>query len=321
MAYAAPSFPFTKETTNYARLCRLLVDVGTVVVRETFDRKHSGENLCTVLSRKKTQSALESLRARGILNPLQWDKLYPTVKSSVSSRDFDITLLMVLLRNICGLAPPATGWDALPPASDTTLQADLARIKHYRNTVYGHASQASVDGALFNRYWKDIQRVLLRLGGAGYQDAIDNLKKERLEPELEEYYKDLLKRWAMDEVSIKERLSEMDEKFTKKFDDLKVTMDNREKRIWTERRGNYEKLQIQYKKIKCYRTTTYTFQDFLHPICFCVFNFRWLLSIEGCEAMSNRFRTLGQRSFFTFCKVWRSKTRVSSLNQYSMVYS
>lgn len=40
----------------------------------------------------------------------------------------------------------------------------------------------------------------------------------------------------------------MDEKFTKKFDDLKVTMDNREKRIWTERRGNYEKLFFMHTK-------------------------------------------------------------------------
>lgn len=128
MAYAAPSFPSKRETTNYARLCRLLVDVGTLIVRETFDRKYSAENLCKVLSSNTINSVLKSLRARGVLNPYQWGKLYPAIKSSVSSREFDITLLMVLLRNICGLAPPGTGWDALPPASDTTLQADLARI-------------------------------------------------------------------------------------------------------------------------------------------------------------------------------------------------
>ena len=109
MAYAAPSFPSKRETTNYARLCRLLVDVGTLIVRETFDRKHPAENLCTVLSSNEINSALKSLRKRGILNPFQWGKLYPAIKSSVSSREFDITLLMVLLRNICGLAPPGTG--------------------------------------------------------------------------------------------------------------------------------------------------------------------------------------------------------------------
>lgn len=137
-------------------------------------------------------------------------------------------------------------WDALPSASDTTLQADLARIKYYRNTVYAHAVKASVDDAEFNRHWKDIQKVLVRLGGVGYQDAIDNLKKERMDPELEEHYKDLLKQWVMDEVSIKERLDEIEEKMIKNFEDLKVSMDSHEKRIGIGRRGNYEKCFFKY---------------------------------------------------------------------------
>lgn len=82
---------------------------------------------------------------------------------------------------------------------------------------------------------------MVRLGGVGYQDAIDNLKKERMDPELEEHHKDLLKQWVMDEVSIKERLDEIEEKMIKKFDDLKVTLDSHEKRIGIGRRGNYEK--------------------------------------------------------------------------------
>ena len=40
MASTLPSFASTKETTNYARLCRLLVDVGTQALRDTFDRVH-----------------------------------------------------------------------------------------------------------------------------------------------------------------------------------------------------------------------------------------------------------------------------------------
>ena len=75
---------------------------------------------------------------------------------------------MVLLRNICGLVPPATGWDSLPAATDLSPEADIVRIKYYRNTVYGHASEASVDDATFSQYWKDIQDALVRLGGTCY---------------------------------------------------------------------------------------------------------------------------------------------------------
>ena len=223
---AAPSFHSTKETTNYARLCRLLVGVSAHILRETFDKRRPPGNLDTVLSRPSIHRLLKSLRIKKVLNPSQWDKLYPAIKSSVSSRNFDITLLMVLLRNICGLAPPVTGWDTLPLATDTTLEADFARIKCYRNTVYGHASEASVDDVTFNQYWQDIQDALVRLGGAGYQSAINDLKKECMDPDIEEHYKELLKQCVVDEVSIKERLDEIG----KSLDELKEAIVNSKKR-------------------------------------------------------------------------------------------
>ena len=223
---AAPSFHSTKETTNYARLCRLLVGVSAHILRETFDKRRPPGNLDTVLSCPSIYRLLKLLRIKKVLNPSQWDKLYPAIKSSVSSRNFDITILMVLLRNICGLAPPVTGWDTLPLATDTTLEADFARIKCYRNTVYGHASEASVDDATFNQYWQDIQDALVRLGGAGYQSAINDLKKECMDPDIEEHFKELLKQWVVDEVSIKERLDEIG----KSLDKLKEAIVNPKKR-------------------------------------------------------------------------------------------
>ena len=236
-AAVAPSFPSTRETTNYARLCRLLVDVGSDVLRETFDKKRPPGNLDTVLSSPSVHSVLQSLRKKRILKPLQWSKLYPAIKSSVSSKNFDITLLMVLLRNICGLVPPATGWDKLPPAADTTLEADIVRIKWYRNTIYGHASEASVDDPTFNQHWKDIQDALVRLGGACYQGAIDDLKKECMDPDIEEHYQELLKEWVKDEASIKERLDEFgeqQEKLIRMVGDMKESMVNPEKKTGVE---------------------------------------------------------------------------------------
>ena len=211
MATAA-ALSFHEKTTNYARLCRLLVEVSSHVLRETFNKKRPPGNLHTVLSTPKVHNALQELRTRKVLNPSQWGKLYPAMKSSVSSRDFDITLLMVLLRNMCGLVRPATGWDTLPPATDTTLEADIVRIKCYRNTVYGHASEASIDDPTFSQYWQDIQDALIRLGGAGLQSTIDDLKKECMDPDLEEHYRELLKQWVIDEASIKKILDKIKQK-------------------------------------------------------------------------------------------------------------
>jgi len=225
MASAAPTFHSTKETTNYARLCRLLVDVGADVLRETFDKKRPTGSLDIVLSTPPTHAILKTLRKKKVLNLTQWGKLYPAIASSVSSTNFDITLLMVLLRNICGLVKPATYWDSLPAATDLSPEADIVRIKYYRNKVYGHASKASVDDATFSQYWKDIQDPLVRLGGTCYQGAIDGLKTECMDPDFEEYYQELLKQWVKDEISIKEKLDQMAETVAK-LDDWRESMVN-----------------------------------------------------------------------------------------------
>ena len=207
MASATPTFSSTKETTNYARLCRLIVDVGTQVFRDTFDAIHAPTNLHKVLAGNK--ATIQTLRTKRVINVNQWGKLFPAISTSVSSAHFDITLLMVLLRNLCGLTSPATGWDKLPAETDVSREADIARVKYYRNTVYGHAECASVDDAAFNAYWSDIRDALVRLGGVKYKTAIDKLETEVMDPDLEDHYKELLTQWKKDEDNMKDELNEI----------------------------------------------------------------------------------------------------------------
>ena len=210
MASAPTLAPSTKETTNYARLCRLLVDGGTKALQYTFDKFHSPANLFNVLKAGSTEhSTLQSIRKRKIINPTQWGKLYPSPPSSVTSEDFDITLLVVLLRNICGLTAPAStlSWDSLPPASDTSVEANIVRVKYYRNTVYAHASESSVDDSTFNTLWQNISAALVALGVGAV--AINNLKTNSMDPEIEEYYRQLLKEWKKDEDNIKDKVDEL----------------------------------------------------------------------------------------------------------------
>ena len=209
MASAPLLAPSSKETTNYARLCRLLVDGGAKALRYTFDKFHSPANLFNVLKAGSAEhSTLQSIRKRKIINATQWGKLYPSPPSSVTSEDFDITLLMVLLRNICGLAAPATGWDSLPPAADTSVEANIARVKYFRNSVYGHASQASVDDPTFNTWWHDVSAALVVLGVDAA--AITKLKTEAMDPDTETHYRELLKEWKNDEENIKDQLDRME---------------------------------------------------------------------------------------------------------------
>ena len=221
MASAPTLATSSKETTNYARLCRLLVDGGTKALRYTFDKYHPPANLFNVLKAGSAEhSTVQSLKKKKIINATQWGKLYPSPPSYVTSKDFDITLLMVLLRNICGLTAPATtaaatttpasthSWDRLPPASDTTVEANIVRVKYYRNSVYGHAKQASVDDPTFNSLWMDIKAALVALGVDAA--AITKLKTETMDPEMEKHYRELLKEWKKGEDNIKDQLDRME---------------------------------------------------------------------------------------------------------------
>ena len=224
MACAAPTASSSKETTNFARLCRLLVDVGTQALRDTLESIHAPATLHTVLARNRT--VLQTLRRRKIISATQWGKSFPAVPTSVLTAHFDTTLLMVLLRNICSLPSPATGWDALPAVTDVSREADIARVKYFRNTVYAHAEHASVDDVTFNTYWQDIRDTLVRLGGVKYKAAIDNLETECMDPDIEDHYKELLNQWKKDEDNVKDQLNEIGSEIKsviKKLDDLSAS--------------------------------------------------------------------------------------------------
>ena len=178
MATATPSpLASSVEKTNGNKLSRLLIDGGTTVLRNVLDSHHPPANLAANLSSKHIHSTLTKLRHRKILNGSQWDKLFPPPGGGTpNSIYFDITLLFLLLRNICGLSPPRSGWDKMPPVSDTSREANLARMKYYRNELYGHVTTTGIQTSVFDVKWHEISSVLVSLGLS--QSEVDRLEKE-----------------------------------------------------------------------------------------------------------------------------------------------
>ena len=88
--------------------------------------------------------------------------MYPPV-GSPSSKNFDISLLYNLLRNVCGLPPPAAGWGIKPAPTDHTVQGAVEMIHWYRNK-YSHHSVIEVDKTSFEDSWKEISEAMERLG-------------------------------------------------------------------------------------------------------------------------------------------------------------
>ena len=203
MGTAAPSpLVSSVEKTNGAKLSRLLIDGGTMVLRTIFDRYHPPANLLANLN--ANYHTLNNLLRRRVLHKPQWDLLFPPGGAIPDSNTFDITLLFLLLTSICGLAPPPSGWHTKPLPSDTSVEANLARIKFFRNKLYGHVTTTGVHTVTFSALWLEISAVLVALGLP--RAEINKLKAEHCG---EEDFLDVLFEWADSEENIKSQLKDI----------------------------------------------------------------------------------------------------------------
>ena len=155
-------------------------------------------------------SILNNLLRKRVLNGHQWDKLFPPGGGVPDSNTFDITLLFLLLTNICGLTPPPSGWHVKPSPVDNSLEANLARVKFFRNALYGHVTSTGVDATSFSSFWQEISITLHSLGLD--QSEIDRLRAEQGG---EQDCIDALIRWADSEEDIKTQLKDIQQSQTK----------------------------------------------------------------------------------------------------------
>ena len=115
---------------------------------------------------------------RNFLNNFQWYKLFPTGGAIPDSKNFDISLLFLLLTSICGLSPPGgkEEWNHKPHPRDHSREANLLRIKFFRNELYGHVTTTGINTPTFNALWPKISGALRGLG-------LDNAEIDRLKEE------------------------------------------------------------------------------------------------------------------------------------------
>ena len=208
----------TDEKENFQRLTRLLMRGGLALLREVFDAIYPPVNLPAVLGNPAIKTQLQSLKRIRILSQTEWDYLYNSSGPGMhgKSADFDISLLCKLLRAICSLTPPITGWDNLPNSTDHSLGADLVRIRIYRNTIYGHNHSMEITRADFKKLWKEISEALLRIASSISSAKTDEWKKsiekffhEPLTPYAKECV-DELREWYLMDMDTKNKLEKLD---------------------------------------------------------------------------------------------------------------
>ncbi|XP_046857788.1 E3 ubiquitin-protein ligase DZIP3-like isoform X1 [Xenia sp. Carnegie-2017] len=195
-----------KIEENGSSLSKLLINKGTQALKTTLQSLLKPSSLAGKLKDPSAKKTLTSLKFKVIKNE-QWDLLYLSI-GDPDIENFDITLLTVLLRNICGLKAPFRRWDSLPSSSDSSDSANIARIKFYRNEVYGHITTTSVDDSEFENLWQEISKALVGLGIQ--QIEINELKKAPLTLD-EATYIEMLKEWYKTEellIDVTEKIKE-----------------------------------------------------------------------------------------------------------------
>lgn len=177
----------SEEETLFLRLTYLILKIGPEAVRELFDKHIPSKDLKQKLAKEKGN--LQKLKQRRVIYDYQWDILYPS-NGTVSSNDFDLALMVLLLRNIVKVNPPTNGWNELPHQHDQSDGAPLATIKYYRNAL-AHTKDCSISPNEFKKTWKDLRKAIVGIGGQKYSDEIEKLLTIPLDQSHKDLYSEL----------------------------------------------------------------------------------------------------------------------------------
>ena len=201
----ASSYAATEEMTNTYRVSRLLMGPCTDQLRDLLRFYIPPASFPAVIQRER--SRLPRLTAP------QRNLIFPT--SGVYSGnydDMDISLLYILLRNICGIQAHNMGWGNIPDATDISVSANIERIRMARNRC-GH-STGGMSNVDFNQIWSEIRAAVVdldkTLGNKNkYQKAVDFIQNDTMDPMRDKHYRDKLLNQMKENESIMEKVDSL----------------------------------------------------------------------------------------------------------------
>ncbi|KAL4217527.1 hypothetical protein ACF0H5_023976 [Mactra antiquata] len=179
----------------------LLVEVGGEILRKLFDDLVY-HDLIRYLSVKPNEwKQLRFLMDKNIIKKPQ-QELLPPKNLKPCTKDFDITLTSLLLRNICGLKHRNdVVWDS-PHSTDNSLEAEITRLRKCRN-ILDHRASVRISAAEFEQMWNELCVLLNRLNSYAkindLSNKIEDVKKEALDKCLKAELDETCKRWKESE--------------------------------------------------------------------------------------------------------------------------
>ena len=204
-------FDTSEEKTNGTRLARLLIDGGTHVLRKFLDSVYPEPTLLAN-ELKKNRTKFQTLKSKGVIFKEQWEMLFPT-SGLPDSKEFDITLLHLLIREVCYLPVPLTGWHKMPADDDQSLEANIARIKCFRNELC-HSVSTGIPNEEFEDKWNTITSSLEAIKIGVYRKKIQALKNDSIDHETHKRVEEEVEKWQQfQELEDIKPISELDSYF------------------------------------------------------------------------------------------------------------
>ena len=193
------SYAATEEMTNINRVSRLLMDPCTDQLRDLLRFYIPPANFNTIIQTVKSRLPRLTEPQRKLILPNSG--LYSGIYD-----DVDISLLYILLRNVCGIQPHNTGWGNSPDVADRSVSANIERLRLARNRC-GH-STGGMSNAEFIQVWSDIRAAVVDLDktlgiGNKYQEAVDFIRNDTMDPTRDRHFRDQLQDQITETENIK----------------------------------------------------------------------------------------------------------------------
>ena len=208
-------FGTSEEKTNGTRLARLLIDGGTRALRKFLDSVYPEPTLLAK-ELKKNARKFRNLKSKRVIFDHQWEKLFPP-SGLPDSNKFDITLLHLLIREICYLPEPLTGWHKMPANHDQSLEANITRIKYFRNEQC-HGASTSIPNEEFEDKWNTIasslEAIEISVHRKNIRSSIQDLKDDSIDHETRKRVEEEVEKWRQfQELEDIKRISQLESYF------------------------------------------------------------------------------------------------------------
>ena len=185
---ASTSYTATEEMTNINRVSRLLIGPCTDQLRDLLRFYIPPASFPSVIQR-------ERFRLPRLTEPQRILILPNSGVYSGNYDDMDISLLYILLRNVCGIQAHGRGWGNTPDSADRSVSANIERLRLARNQC-GH-SLGGICYTEYNQIWSEIKAAVVDLdkalgNGNKYQKVVDFIRNDIMDPVRDKHYRDQL---------------------------------------------------------------------------------------------------------------------------------